>query len=123
MSRVNQRRSGNPAVRAKSGSSSDFAAGTTSPFRAAVNERSRPLLATLSRLPRIVVSAVVLLLMVVGLAAPLAIALPAFAVLAAFVGWLAYLSWPALDTRGRLIRTLLLAVVLGAAALQVAGSL
>lgn len=119
---MNPRRSGNPAVRA-SGSPGEPDADNISPFRTAVNERSRPLLAALSRLPRIVVSAVVLLLMVVGLAAPLAFALPAFALLAAFVGWLAYLSWPALDTRGRLVRALLLAVVLGAAAVQVAESL
>lgn len=59
--------------------------------------------------------------MVLGLSAPLPVALLAFAVLAAFVGWLAYLSWPALDTGGRLVRVLMLAVVIGSAVAQIAG--
>jgi Family of unknown function (DUF6703) len=123
VSSANPRRSGNRATGATTSSAAGPAANDLSPFRTAVNERSRPVLAALARLPRIIVSAGVLLLMVVGLVAPLVIALPAFAVIAAFVGWLAYLSWPALDTRGRLVRALLVALVLAAAALQIGESL
>jgi hypothetical protein len=78
-------------------------------------------LARLAKLPRIFIPLVVLVLMVLGLSAPLPVALLAFAVLAAFVGWLAYLSWPALDTGGRLVRVLMLAVVIGSAVAQIAG--
>lgn len=120
MASVDPRRSGNPAVRASSGASTKQAA-EPSPLRAAVNARSRPFLATLARLPRIVVSALVVLLMVAGLSGPPAIALSAFAVLAVFIGWLAYLAWPTLDFRGKLIRALMLALVLVTAGVQVGG--
>lgn len=90
-------------------------------MRATVNGRSRPVLARLARLPRLTVPVVVLILMVVGLSAPLAIALPAFAVLLAFVSWLAYLSWPALGTTARLVRVFMIAVVTGSAVARVAG--
>lgn len=120
MASAKPRRSGNPAVRAASAAPADEVVASGS-LRAAINARSRPVLAALSRLPRLIVSALVLVLMVVGLSGPLPLALPAFGVLAAFVGWLAYLSWPALDTRGRLLRVLLLAVVIGSGVAQVAG--
>jgi uncharacterized protein DUF6703 len=78
-------------------------------------------LATLSRLPRIFIPLLVLVLMVVGLSGPVPVAMLAFAVLAAFVGWLAYLSWPALDLGGRVVRVLMLVVVIGSAVAQVTG--
>ncbi len=56
-----------------------------------------------------------LALMLVGMLSPLWLALPAFALVAAFVSWLAALSWPVLDTRGKLLRGLVLGLVLGAA--------
>ncbi len=69
----------------------------------------------LSVLPPLVVSLVMLGLMLVGMLAPLWLALSAFAVVAVFVSWLAVLSWPVLDTRGKLLRCLLLGLVIGAA--------
>lgn len=120
MASADPRRSGNPAVRANVAGRDD-GTGEAGSLRAAVNARSRPILARLARMPRIFIPTVVLFLMVLGLSAPLVVALPAFAVLAAFVGWLAYLSWPALDTGGRLIRVLMLAVVIGAAVAQITG--
>jgi uncharacterized protein DUF6703 len=89
--------------------------------RAMVSARSRGILLRLSQLPRLVVPGVMLVLMLVGLSAPLPLALPAFAVIAAFVAWLAYLSWPILDPRARLLRAVMLAVVVGAAVGRVAG--
>ncbi len=120
MSSVDPRRSGNPAVRATVGGSSS-PAGDLSGTRGVVSERSRAVLLRLSRLPRLTIPLAVLFLMVVGLSAPLIAALPAFALLAAFVGWLAYLSWPALDTRARLVRGFVLAVVVGSAVAQIGG--
>jgi Family of unknown function (DUF6703) len=114
------KRSGNPAVRA----SADAPAGqadASGSLRKAINDRSRPVLARLARLPRLFIPLGVLVLMVLGLSAPVAVALPAFAILAAFVGWLAYLSWPALDTGGRLVRIGMLAVVIGSAVAQGTG--
>jgi Family of unknown function (DUF6703) len=86
-----------------------------------VNERSRGLLAQMSRLPTFVVPLLVLILMVTGVSAPPIIGLAAFFVLLAFVSWLAYLSWPALDSRGRLIRVGLILLVFLSAALQAGG--
>ena len=119
MASVDPRRSGNPAVRATT--AGDASAAQLSGTRGVVSERSRAILLRLSRLPRITIPLTVLVLMVIGLSAPLIFALPAFAVLAAFVGWLAYLSWPALDTRGRLVRAFVVAVVVGSAVARIGG--
>lgn len=75
----------------------------------------------MSKLPTFIIPLCVLILMVIGLSAPPLIAIPAFFLLLAFVCWLAYLSWPALDSRGRLLRGLLIVLVCLAAALQVVG--
>jgi hypothetical protein len=56
-----------------------------------------------------------LVLMLVGLSAPLPVALPALVIAAAFVGWLAFLSWPLLTPGGRLLRGVMLGLVVGAA--------
>jgi hypothetical protein len=62
-----------------------------------------------------------LVLMLVGLSAPLALALPALAIVAAFVGWLAYLSWPVLSSRGRLLRIVMVGLVVGAGVARAVG--
>jgi hypothetical protein len=67
----------------------------------------------MARLPMWAIPAVILLLMVVGLSAPLVYAVPALVVVAGFIGWLAYLSWPVLTPRGRLLRGVMIALVAG----------
>ena len=62
-----------------------------------------------------------LVLMLVGLSAPLPFALPALAIAAAFVAWLAVLSWPVLSFGGRLLRIVMIGLVVGAAVGRVAG--
>jgi hypothetical protein len=62
-----------------------------------------------------------LVLMLVGLSAPLALALPALAIVAAFVGWLAYLSWPVLSSGGRLLRIVMVGLVVGAGVARAVG--
>ena len=109
------RRSGNPAVRASAG-----AAGTGA-TRAVVNQRSRTLLLRVSRLPPLVIPAATLVLMLVGLSAPLIYAIPALTVVAAFVAWLAYLSWPILSTGARFMRVFMLTVVIGCAVARLNG--
>lgn len=89
--------------------------------RSALSDRSRQVLLRLSQLPTIVIPAVVLVLMLVGLGAPLPFALPAFGVIALFVAWLAYLSWPVLDVRGRVTRCFMLLIVIGSAVARTQG--
>jgi hypothetical protein len=62
-----------------------------------------------------------LVLMLVGLSAPLVAALPALAIVTAFIAWLAYLSWPVLSSGGRLLRIVLIFLVVGAGVSRVAG--
>ena len=109
MANPNPRRSGDPAKRAAASRQ------TASRPRNAMSARSRGALVRLAQLPPLVIPGLVLVLMLVGLAAPLAFALPALGLIALFVGWLAYLSWPILTMRGRLTRGLLIGIVLGSA--------
>ncbi len=111
----NPKRSGNPATRANSPS--------TTPDRghSALRARSRPLLVRLSRLPKLVIPAVMLACMLIGLAAPLPVALVALALATAFVAWLAVLSWPVLDVKGKFVRGLMLGLVVGSAVARVNG--
>lgn len=67
----------------------------------------------LAALPPLVIPGLILVLMVVGLAAPLPVALVALGIIALFVGWLAYISWPALDSRAKLMRGIMLGLVIG----------
>jgi hypothetical protein len=59
--------------------------------------------------------------MLVGLVAPLPIALAALGVIVLFVLWLAFLSWPVLDTRGKLMRGIMLGLVVGAGVARTQG--
>ncbi|MEP6666403.1 MAG: DUF6703 family protein [Nocardioidaceae bacterium] len=93
----------------------------SSATREALSARSRGILLQLSQLPTLVIPGAMLVLMLVGLSAPLPFALPALAVIAVFVAWLAYLSWPILDSRARLLRIVMLAVVIGAAVARLLG--
>jgi hypothetical protein len=95
--------------------------GTSSPTRERVSTHSRDLLVRLSQLPPLVVPVAVLVLMLLGLMAPLYAAVPALVVVAAFVSWLAYLSWPVLDSRGRLLRGVMLGAVAAALVGRITG--
>ncbi len=68
--------------------------------RKQVEDASRPLLVRLSAMPRLVVPLGTLVLVALGLFAPLSIALPALALVFFFFAWIAFLSWPVvLDRR------------------------
>jgi hypothetical protein len=75
----------------------------------------------MSRLPTWTVPAAILLLMVVGLSAPVLYAVPALVIVAVFIGWLAYLSWPLLPAGGRLLRAGMIALVAGSATARLTG--
>ncbi|MGH3471068.1 MAG: DUF6703 family protein [Nocardioidaceae bacterium] len=108
--RPDSRRSGDPARRgaaaALTNSSSD------SVLRVAIATRSKPVVAALSMLPSLAIPGLMLLLMLVGLAAPVAFALPAIAIILVFVGWLAFLSWPVLTFGPRVLRVAMLLLLL-----------
>lgn len=105
MAAPNPKRSGDPTKR------TGAAGQRASAARETVSARSRNLLVRLSRLPPLVIPAVMLVLMLAGLMAPFYLALPALLVVAVFVLWLAYLSWPVLDTRARALRGFMLGAV------------
>jgi hypothetical protein len=73
---------------------------------------SAPVLMRLTRLPRLLVPALMGVLILVALAAPLAVATAALVVVVAFVGWLTYLSWPVLGAGGRVMRVVVVAMLI-----------
>ncbi len=83
--------------------------------RKQVEDASRPILVRLSSLPRLVVPLGTLVLVAIGLFAPLPIALPALALIFFFFAWIAYLSWPVVSTGGKVLRGVMLGLVLAMA--------
>ncbi|GAA3694915.1 hypothetical protein GCM10022204_08350 [Microlunatus aurantiacus] len=83
--------------------------------RKQVEDTSRPLLVRLSSMPRLVVPFGTLVLVALGLFAPLPIALPALALVFFFFAWIAYLSWPVVPTGGKVLRGVMLGLVLAMA--------
>lgn len=65
----------------------------------------------LSTRPRWVPFVIVLALLLGGLFLPAAAAVLLLVALALFLGWLTYLAWPKLDSGGRLVRVLMIALV------------
>lgn len=86
-----------------------------SPLRATVERRSAPLLLWLSSRSKVLLPALVVVLLVAGLAAPATYGAPLLLLLALVLLWLSYLSWPALDGRARALRTGVLLLVLAVA--------
>ena len=83
--------------------------------RKQVEDASRPLLVRLSAMPRLVVPLGTLVLVALGLFAPLSIALPALALVFFFFAWIAFLSWPVVATGGKVLRGVMLGLVLAMA--------
>ena len=81
------------------------------PLRRAMERHSVAPLTWLSTRPRWVPFGIVLALLLGGLFLPVAVAAVVLAVLVLFLGWLAYLAWPKLDSGGRLVRLLMVAMV------------
>ena len=80
-------------------------------LRRTVERRSAPVLRWLSSRPKVLLPALVIVLLIGGLAAPPAFAVPLLALLALLLLWLSYLSWPALDGGARALRAAMLALV------------
>jgi hypothetical protein len=80
-------------------------------FRTGLEKRSAPVLVMLSRQPRLLVPLLSLLLLIGGLALPLAPALVCLGLLALFLAWLTFLSWPVLVGQARAVRVATVALV------------
>ena len=81
------------------------------PLRRSVERRSAPVLLWLSSRPKVLLPALVVVLLVGGLAAPPAVGLWLLVLLSLLLLWLSYLSWPALDGRARALRAAMLLLI------------
>lgn len=88
--------------------------------RKQIEDASRPTLVKLSTLPKVVVPLGTLVLVALGLFAPLPIALPALALVLFFFVWIAYLSWPVVSTGGKVLRGVMLGLVVAMAVSRLA---
>ena len=84
--------------------------------RRQIEKASRSTLVRLSSLPKPVVALGTLVLVALGLFAPLPIAIPALALVFLFFVWIAYLSWPVVSTGGKVLRGVMLGLVIAMAA-------
>jgi len=84
--------------------------------RKQIEDLSRPTLVKLSTMPKLVVPLGTLVLVALGLFAPLPIALPALALVFVFFLWISYLSWPVVSTGGKVLRGVMLGLVVAMAA-------
>ncbi|MGH3354958.1 MAG: DUF6703 family protein [Nocardioidaceae bacterium] len=87
-----------------------------------MNRRSYALLARLHRMPRWVVPAATVLLVLAGLYAGPVLGGLCLLLVAVFLLWLAYLAWPQLGRGARLVRLLMLAIVTGVAVTRILGA-
>jgi hypothetical protein len=114
--RPNGKGSSQPGGQPGKGGGTSRPASPSTGTRKQIEDASRPTLVKLSSLPRLVVPLGTLVLVVIGLFAPLPIALPALALIFFFFAWIAYLSWPVVPTGGRVLRGVMLGLVLAMAA-------
>ncbi len=89
-----------------------------SPSRQAIENRSATPLLWLHQLPVWVAPAILVALLVTGLATRGPVAAVALAGVALALGWLAAISWPRLDASGRVLRAVTIAIVLAVAVIQ-----
>lgn len=80
-----------------------------------------PLLIRVNRMPRWLLAAVLVVLLLLGLLLTTPWAGLFLLVVAAFLGWLLALSWPLVDGWGRLLRGLAVLVLLVAGVLRLVG--
>ncbi|BAK36402.1 hypothetical protein MLP_33880 [Microlunatus phosphovorus NM-1] len=84
--------------------------------RRQIEQASRPALVRLSSMPKPLLPLATVLLVALGLFAPLPIALPALALVLLFFLWIAYLSWPVVSTSGKVLRGVMVGLVIAMAA-------
>ena len=90
-------------------------------LRGKVERASAPVLLWLSARPRFVVPVLSAVLLIGGLAAPVAVGVPLLLLLVLLVGWLSYLSWPVVEGFQRFLRVGTIGLVLAAVAGKLSG--
>ena len=85
-------------------------------LRGKVERASAPALLWLTSRPKFVIPLLSAVLLIGGLAAPVAVGVPLLLLLVLLVGWLSYLSWPVVEGLQRFLRLGTLGLVLAAAA-------
>jgi hypothetical protein len=91
------------------------------PLRTQIESVSRPVLARLHALPRLLIPLATIVLIAVGAFAPAPLALAAFGLLFLFIAWIAYLSWPVVPVSGRVMRLFMLVLIVALALLRFQG--
>jgi hypothetical protein len=89
-----------------------------SPARASFEQRSATPLLWLHQLPRWLLPALAVALLVIGFALPGWGGAIALLAVAALLGWLAAVSWPRLSAQGRLLRAAAVAVIVAIALIR-----
>jgi hypothetical protein len=74
----------------------------------------------LTQLPRLAITLVPLVLLLLGFFLPFVFGIIALALFLLFTTWLAYLSWPRTDVRARLIRVAMFVLVVALLATRIA---
>lgn len=108
MSQPNKPKKPNPAVPVV----------THSMLRKRVTDLSAPALLRIHGLPKFLVPALIVGLMLLGLFLSAPYSGIALTVVCLFIGWLMYLSWPLLDSKSRLIRLLVFLILVAATAIN-----
>ena len=82
-----------------------------SELRLQVEQVSRPLLVRLTQLPKLVIPLLTIVVLGIGVLAPLPIGIPALALVLLWMVWLGYLAWPAVGAGGRALRVATVAIL------------
>ena len=87
-------------------------------LRGTVERASAPALLWLSARPKFLIPLLSAVLLLGGLATPLAVGVPLLVLLLLLVGWLGYLSWPVVQGAQKVVRLATVALVLAALVLR-----
>jgi hypothetical protein len=91
---------------------------THSALRKRVTDLSAPILLRIHGLPKFLVPGLIAVLMLLGLFLPAPYSGVALTVVSVFIGWLMYVSWPLLDSKSKLIRSLVFLILIAATAIN-----
>src|SRR5690606_6499871 len=85
---------------------------TPSALRMQIEDASRPLLVRLPALPKMVIPLATILVLAIGVLAPVPVGIPALALVTLWMAWLGYLAWPAVTPGGRALRLATVGILL-----------
>ena len=91
---------------------------THSALRKRVTDLSAPILLRIHGLPKFLVPGLIAVLMLLGLFLRAPYSGVALTAVSVFIGWLMYVSWPLLDSKSKLIRSLVFLILIAATAIN-----